>query len=287
MSLTSFVQEPAVRAKLRSLFPDKPRFEFAGASLLVSPRTKNYSRVGTAFDYLTRFYLEHLNPFAAKRRWVAERGRAILEGAAPPRVTAWAADALERGEAARREVCESGCIGDVGCDAALRLALLDSVARSGRWETRWFMDDPSTHDVADLQALTALLPHHAWLVASKRCLLNPTFGIASSLVGGADGDLVVDDMIVEIKSVMRLRFTRDIFNQMLGYLALHRIGGFDGDDAGAGVAQMGVYYSRYGVLASLPIEEYLDSRRGRELVGFFKSELQRRVRTRARVPEVA
>lgn len=40
--------------------------------LKAPPQTKNYSIVGTAFDYLLRFYLERINRNVIKDRWVAD-----------------------------------------------------------------------------------------------------------------------------------------------------------------------------------------------------------------------
>ena len=39
------------------------------------PLTENFSLVGTAFDYLLRFYIERQNPKAVTRKWVAEDKR--------------------------------------------------------------------------------------------------------------------------------------------------------------------------------------------------------------------
>ena len=38
------------------------------------PQTKYYSTIGTAFDYLLRFHVKHVNPDAESRSWVAEAG---------------------------------------------------------------------------------------------------------------------------------------------------------------------------------------------------------------------
>src|ERR1700674_1659341 len=77
MSLTTFVELPEVKERLR-LCVAKPWFQVR-AEMKAPPLTKSYSWTGTAFDYLLRFYVEKVNPFAVKDRWVAEAFLARLE----------------------------------------------------------------------------------------------------------------------------------------------------------------------------------------------------------------
>ncbi len=76
MSLTKLIAEPEVRARLQKMIR-KADFG-SGQKLLAPPLTKQYtplkaSLIGTAFDYLFRFYLKRLNPQAIEReRWTAE-----------------------------------------------------------------------------------------------------------------------------------------------------------------------------------------------------------------------
>src|SRR5688572_7860064 len=70
MSLTSFIDLKDVKAKFRETFP-KPSLAPSG-ELRVTPGTKNYSLVGTAFDYLLRFYLQYLYPSSRSYGWIAQ-----------------------------------------------------------------------------------------------------------------------------------------------------------------------------------------------------------------------
>jgi hypothetical protein len=85
MSLTTFVELPDVKQYLR-LNVTKPWF-LVREKIKAPPLTTNYGWTGTAFDYLLRFYVEKLNPFAVKSRWVAEEGLAILEKFPPERTS--------------------------------------------------------------------------------------------------------------------------------------------------------------------------------------------------------
>ncbi|MEH2321885.1 hypothetical protein [Nostoc sp.] len=80
MSLTSFLEIPDVKAKFKAEFP-KPKFDIkrellAPQILGVHPRL-----VGTAFDYLLRFYAKYLNPQPQEDEWgwVAEGALKVLK----------------------------------------------------------------------------------------------------------------------------------------------------------------------------------------------------------------
>ena len=78
MSLTSFLKDNAdVRERFRQEFK-KPEF-LAKKELAAPPLTTRYSTVGTAFDYLLRFFIQHLNPHTIdKGYWVAETAVELL-----------------------------------------------------------------------------------------------------------------------------------------------------------------------------------------------------------------
>ncbi len=74
MSLRTFLTRPAVKQLYIDTFPAMPD-QPPMPSIVAAPRsTKNASPVGTAFDYLVRFYARHLNPEAVVRPWVAMNG---------------------------------------------------------------------------------------------------------------------------------------------------------------------------------------------------------------------
>ena len=56
MSLTSFLRNRDVVARIKPLRPKRPRV--IPAELQVEPRTNHYAIVGGAFDYLLRFGLQ-------------------------------------------------------------------------------------------------------------------------------------------------------------------------------------------------------------------------------------
>ena len=72
------LKDGAVRSIFRSTFDFDP---YRIDADIAAPRTvdRNNPAVGTAFDYLARFWLERRHRRVTKRPWIAEKGLRILE----------------------------------------------------------------------------------------------------------------------------------------------------------------------------------------------------------------
>ena len=79
MSLTSFLKDREVKSLFKEYFK-KPRMSTKNEPM-APPLTRHYPLVGTAFDYLMRFYLEYLNKNAISKHWVAEVSGIIVDKA--------------------------------------------------------------------------------------------------------------------------------------------------------------------------------------------------------------
>lgn len=77
MGVKSLIAGPPFHERLRSTIA-RPRGKLDKA-ILALPLTSNYQLVGTAFDYLLRFYLERLNVGSKTSLWAAEEGVLILD----------------------------------------------------------------------------------------------------------------------------------------------------------------------------------------------------------------
>lgn len=102
---------------------------------------------------------------------------------------------------------------------AIRLAHLDAVVRALKLDPTFEAANPE--DVEDLLALLAVVPFDA-LLHDRILLLNPTFGEASKLVGGADADLITGDMLVDFKATKRDSMQPEDLDSLLGYYLLAR-----------------------------------------------------------------
>ena len=212
------------------------------------PTDENRPNVGTAFDYLARFWLKRQHPDAETYPWNAVNGAVMLEqrAASDPRYAGLAQAARESLASATAEYVDyirTGNPTDGLMCAALDLAELDVVCRA--WVTVGIGAERRIGDVADL--------HNLWKVMERGdlgCLhapirLNPDFGIASTLVRGADADIVADDVLVDIKTGRKPTFTLKHFRQLAGYAALQRLA--ERPD----FREVGVYLARYGKLLTV------------------------------------
>jgi hypothetical protein len=253
VSLTSFLERNAdVRAEFRAHF-QKPDFRLK-APLIAPPLSESYSLVGTAFDYLLRFHVEKLNPGTRSREWVADTGLRVLLAHSDRRRAREAihlmAEAKKRYQAFLKSTRTRPS--PTLIEATIWLASFDAVFRAGLIDVTL---SPRGRDVLikDLRKMLSLVPEQ-FFRASKRCILNPTFGKGSSLVGGADGDLIIDDTLIDIKTTKHLTFEREFFNQLTGYYVLSCIGGIDDCPHGE-IKQVAIYYARYGVLHRVSLSE--------------------------------
>jgi hypothetical protein len=275
VSLSTFVERKDVKEYLRLNVP-KPWFQVR-AEIKAPPLTTSYGWTGTAFDYTMRFYLQKLNPSAKVRRWLAEESAAMV--------------VASRGETARTKNHVLGIVATAkdcvraylkGRDAkpgaeliraALDLAQLDLVYRIGLLDLQP-INDAMIEDIGNMLAIVRPDDFRA----KKTCVLNPTFGEASLLVGGADGDLFIDGTLVDIKVNKNLELGRDIFNQLLGYFCLSCIGGVDG--CRGKVTCVGVYFARYGILHRMPINSFMNARFLPAHLKWFKATANRELASR-------
>lgn len=274
MSLTSIIRErPDIREGLRARVA-RPALKLG--EIKAPPRTTNYGIVATAFDYLLRFRLQRLNKAAQASAWVAERAVELIGAPdftydldsgklsrAVDRKRRKADGYLEEAHRAHSAYLADGKAGDALLTAALRLAYLDVGLRIGPERIDWKgLAKPAADDIADLQALIALVDAPTFK-ARRVCLLNPTFGAASLLVGGADADLLIDGCLIDVKNTKDPYLDARDFFQLVGYYLLNGYAGTTGRSAKATVYpvnSLAIYFSRFGFLWKMPVEEVLPAK---------------------------
>jgi len=289
MSLTSFVRNNKdVRERFKQEFPS-PKFSVQ-KPLLAPPLTKHYILMGTAFDYLLRFYLKRLNPQAVESRWVAEHSlRTVFEfkegfildlttgKMCPDEVTDKADLALFRkiecilSEARSRYqvYLKTGKITNILLTSVILLANLDIIFRIDRFEDYVELDTVSDEDIKDLTNLIKIVTPK-FFKAKKVCVLNSTFGEASKLVGGADADLIIDDTLIDIKTTKKLELPRKYFDQLIGYYCLYKIGGINGLPKDCEIKNFAVYFSRHAYLHLIPVKDCIGQVNFQKFLKWFK-----------------
>lgn len=258
MSLTSKLKVKQVKDPLDRLLPQaEGRLD---APLLVEPRSRRYGLIGTAFDYALRFDLRRRLDRVVRRRWVAEAAadELALAVTGDPDLADEEGFAELMGQAvgvvrdARAFV--DGCFVELEDPAhsdletlaahSLRLAKLDTFYRSG-YQPRELLAVES-EDIEEIVELLGAVPDEGFRdVASGPALLNPAFGEASYLVGGADADLIIGDMLLEVKTTKNPRVGKKELRQLVGYAILtneHRLAGGELPE----LRSLGVYFARQG-----------------------------------------
>jgi len=276
VSLTTFVAEKKVKEKFAQEFP-MPKIRLEGA-LLAPPVTNHWSLVGIAFDYLLRFYIKWLNPFAIEGEWIAEHVQKgfleheamILPGPTQEdylktrQLYETASRDVDEARAAYQRYLEDGEITDELIRSAVHLARIDPIFRALYVDPNMGVADDG--DVEDLRRLISLVKPE-FFKAEKLCVLNPTFGLASRLVGGADVDLVIDDTILDIKTTKHLKLQRKYFHQIVGYYLLFRLGGLADAPIEPEIKRLGIYFSRHGKLVTFPVKDIINESR---LLAFYE-----------------
>ncbi|MGC9202917.1 MAG: hypothetical protein ACP5HX_09660 [Thermoproteota archaeon] len=290
MSLLSFLSIKDVQDKFEQEFP-LPKFNLK-KEILAPPLTNHYSLVGTAFDYLLRFYVKYINPQAITYAWVAEyapqifislRGRlAIISKGDKVKIDMKkSVSTLSKEDrktfmkilailiSAKKNYSvflENGKISDKLIKSTLQLAQLDIIFRVGYVDENLGMVDE--RDVEDLKNLISLVKPEDFK-ANKVCALNPTFGKGSKLVGGADADILLDDTLIDIKTTKKLELERRTFNQLIGYYILFLIGGINNCST-CEVKRLGVYFSRYRELYTFSVKDVVNENKLPDFIEWFK-----------------
>lgn len=274
MSLTSILTNPLYIDFKKVLKENtlKPQF-LIKAPIKAPPLTNNYSIVGQAFDYLLRFYIEQDNIMAiSDDEFLAEiayyeldkileksndefirigyKGRHIVD---KDEFHLKFCRKFLRSYQSHWSYCESSRISDALLKACLFFARLDLFMRKGHIDTG-LVNEESVKDVEDLKNLFKVYKKSSFH-SDYDCVLNPTFGKGSSLVGGADADLIVDDMLVEIKTSIHPSLKRKDFDQVFCYYILSLIGRIRPKCYIKRINRIGIYYSRYGILWQTKISE--------------------------------
>lgn len=254
MSLTSFLEKNSdVRGKFKQEFQKSPlRIK---KDLLAPPLTNRYSTIGTAFDYLLRFYVKRLNPNTIdKGQWVAEIALALLQNNS--NLYARGEKVISQAKEREKTFLQTGQITDGLIESTLSLAYLDPIYRANRGHE--YVGMPiDEKDIEDVRKLISIV-NPDYFKARNLCLINPTFGTASILVGGADADIVVDDNIIDIKTTKKFELQLRDFQQLIGYYVLHQIGGVGELQPKSEIKRVSIYFSRYAYLHTLDLQNIIN-----------------------------
>jgi hypothetical protein len=253
VSLTSILNLPKVREATRPLLkkPGQPRLA------LRVPPSENPQRVGAALDYAVRFGL-------AARGWAS--AKATIAEQAIDRMPKYtdndgileeARSRIARALEVLRALQPDAPLSSDAAAACLNLAGMDVVYRAGRMDQ--VRQEATKAEIRDMVALWEIVPWSSFR-STIRLLLNPTFREGSTLVGGADADLIVDGCLVDIKTRKDNTLDLHTLRQLVGYSVLaRRFGVEDSPEPYGGVplTEVGVYFARAGVLQTYSLHHII------------------------------
>lgn len=280
MSLTSILNEKNVRRELNNIVR-KPIFSKNQSKPLICSCFDDGSWIGTAFDYIFRFGLI-ARGYAKRTSIVASQG--LLSFRRPYEVDS--AEVLNRYRRSLLKLDKMRAIRKLRKDsasAAFTLSRFDVFYRARTFDIdeKIILQEPSAKQILELQRLYEIIPWEIFK-PKKSIFLNPTFNHGSLLVGGADCDLIIDNKIIDIKTVKRNNISIGDIRQLLGYYILAKNFGITGSRAKFQGGKLGIYLARQGKIMWFPVHEALKEKHERKflltLVGSdYKSTLKRMI----------
>lgn len=254
----------------------KPKVKISG-ECIACPLTNNYSLVGTAFDYLMRAELKRRCPNTVE---VSDIGRTSLSIARrclkeykdqcylgiTKKDLAEIKKVVVKYHKLKKKFLRDGVTTDEFIETIIRYARLDVIYREGKYDDVTKDVDPL--DIADMRALYNLIPNNI-IKENSFVLTDVIFPNTSWRVGGADVDLIIDNAMIDIKTIKDARLNDETWAQLVGYYILadteHEIGLELKKKYGAiassiiingrgkiypfpEIKEVGIYFSRYGKL---------------------------------------
>lgn len=272
MSLTSFLEIPDVRAKFKMEFK-KPDFSIK-RELLAPLILEGHSRLlGTAADYLIRFYVKYLNPQAEEDEggWAAERALRVLQRRGENNLYEIGNVIVAEARHNYLNFLETGEFTDDLLRSASLIAKLDPFTRRSDYIVE-NLESIDNEDIADLRNITNIIDPNLFR-SQGRVLLNPDFGPGSLLVKGADADLILDDLLIDVKTTIKFTLDRKSFDQLLGYYTLSVIERRFEPEIKE-ITRLGIYFSRHAYLHEFPVDQVINPKTFPQFLIWFEKRAQ-------------
>lgn len=261
MSVFSLIRRSKVRAAIDEYMTKPPTPD--GVKMKVPPSDGGSAYlVGMAFDYATRLGLEERGAPPTELKQLAGGRIGSWYGERYPRIG-------HRFEQVQRLLdrdvtTQSGRLSRYVARACYYLSELEVVGRASR--TEQLNREPTAEELTELQELFDIIPWGEF-EADDHQLLNPTFGLGSRIVNGADADLLVDNRIIDIKTVKRLQVRSRAMRQLVVYaiLANHYCAETPTAEWNGEVESLGIYFARAGCLAEFPLRDVISKEGERSL----------------------
>ncbi len=279
MSLTSLLTAKIEKGQsVRNLFKELfalPKLTTKNLQIVSDSISTNSKIIGSAYDYLLRFTIEkYYSEKTYSNGWIAERQLRhfrhdnIFNGPIPDLNMDEIKKLFEKQNKENHKVINtfnilkkevnkyintSAAISDKVIEASLFFSRLDLFHRIGQTARKYILDTSIKDDILDLRKVIHNTDINLFK-PNEKAILNPTFGIGSKLVGGADADLIIDNTLIDIKVAKEMVLKRNYFNQLIGYYILYLIGGI-ANFKNITIDSIGIYFARYNYLWSIKVSE--------------------------------
>lgn len=224
--------------------------------------------IGGAFEFLCRLWVHHqctvvIEPWRRGGLWLKRYG----EGETPEILLA--ADGVEEDELERmsrqaEQFIETGLNTDRAMNAALLAAGWRQITEAQE-HPGLHLDAFEDDLVTEMRELFDLLRSQAW-PDGEVAYHSPNFGQHSHILEG-EGDFIVDDLLVDIKTTEDSSFTPTYWRQLLTYYILNDVHGVLCEQTGRGskekypdLNKVGIYFARYGELQTVEMDEVINER---------------------------
>ncbi|HRH10395.1 MAG TPA: hypothetical protein PLU73_02725 [Bacteroidia bacterium] len=260
--------------KLHFGFPEIP-IDKKKTSKKVPEKNEGKGEAGGAFDYLLRFHIEYINKGKRtdKSGWVAESSIERLhsqifdqeseiifdteyfwEGKVISKETFYdkIIGEFEEAKSNYTSFIKSGQVTDKLLKSCLFLARLDVNSRAYILVENFgvYLEE----EIKELEDLLKIVPNNLFR-AKKQYLVNPYFpGFYS------DGDLLIDDNLIDIKTVDTIQFKASYKYQLILYYIAHMTTGINGEKKKYKINYLSIYFARHGILHTMPITEIGDKK---------------------------
>lgn len=266
MSLTSMLSD---NAEVKFLFSTLPNFKGLCKTLNddgvafpkgMSPiadlvEGANASNVGMAYDYWLRAYLQRINKDFEEPILAADKAmKQLIWGLTRSGMEDSLSEITEEFNTSReirRKYSQGDNVDEHRLyEACVFLGYIEAYFRSGYVRPNGYnVDAREVRDLSQIAHMT--MGVESFFKKESRILYNPTFGEMSELVGGADADFVIDNMLVDIKTVRRFGYQVDHIRQLIGYYVLSK---FD-KSFPVKIERIGVFFSRFNRFVYLNIDD--------------------------------
>lgn len=226
VAATRVVKESAFKNWMKVIRPIEIDTTLPESSVPITAQATR--QTGTAVDYLLRFLIHSLRPDIPVQPYLAELAakrfswsRSDQHFDIDERVNE-AHEVVQHGAEVLQQLKNAPNDPERVLNAAktaLRYALLDTNYRGGVVLPDYWVVDPE--HASEVVEIVANVPLQSFEKAA-RIELNPNFGTASQAIGGADGDLIVDGRLIDIKTTARKAFERSDVDQIFLYSMLRR-----------------------------------------------------------------